>query len=88
MAQGKLKIKTKLPQNVKSNKTKKGPAVTKRNNRPVKAKKKFEESHKLKQIISKTVNKAVEEEIRAQAGSKPTLSKAQEAVAKFNAKKE
>ncbi|KAK9886967.1 hypothetical protein WA026_019225 [Henosepilachna vigintioctopunctata] len=88
MAQGKLKIKSKVPDNVKAKKKSKGSAFTKRNNRPTKAKKKFEDSHKLKQIITKTVNKAVEEDIRAQAGSKPTLSKAQQAVADYHSKKE
>lgn len=49
---------------------------------PIKPKKKqHEESQKLKQIISKTVNKAVEEEIRARAMSNQKKSKVQEAVA-------
>ncbi|KAL1501349.1 hypothetical protein ABEB36_006684 [Hypothenemus hampei] len=86
MAQGKLKVKTKLPANSKKQQ-KKGSANTKRSNAPIKPKKqKFEEAHKLKQIITKTVNKAVEEEIRAKAGkSNFNLSKAQQAVAKYNA---
>lgn len=85
MAQGKLKVKAKLPTNVKKHK-KRGPATTKRSNAPIKPKKQgFQEAHKLKQIITKTVNKAVEEEIRSQAGkSNLNLSKAQEAVANYN----
>lgn len=53
---------------------------------PIKPKKKrFEEAHKLKQIITKTVNKAVEDEMRARAtDGKTKLSKIQEAVASYN----
>lgn len=54
---------------------------------PIKPKKqKSQESQKLKQVITKTLNKAVEEEIRARAGKskKVNLSKAQEAVASYN----
>lgn len=55
--------------------------------RPVKPKmKKFEEAHKLKKLISKAVNKSVEDEIRARASSssKTNLSKAQQVVAAYN----
>ncbi|KAJ8922225.1 hypothetical protein NQ315_004162 [Exocentrus adspersus] len=87
MAQGKLKIKTKLPQNIKIKKQKAGTSA-KRSNCLIKPKKKnHQESQKLKKIISKTVNKAIEEEIRAKATSSQTnLSKAQQAVAKFQSK--
>lgn len=57
--------------------------------RPIKPKKKaFEEAHKLKKLITKTVNKAVEEEIRSRAsdGNK-TLSKAQQFVAAHSSSK-
>lgn len=85
MAQGKLKVKSKLPDNVK-NKKNKGKAVTKRSNRPIQPKKtKLAEANKIKKVISKTVNKAVEDEIRNRAfGEKATLSKAQQAVADHN----
>ncbi|KAJ8926324.1 hypothetical protein NQ314_021309 [Rhamnusium bicolor] len=89
MAQGKLKVKSKLPQNVKSKKQlRKGNAVTKRANCPIQSKKKqHEETQKIKQIISKTVNKAVEEEIRARAiSNKKPLSIAQKAVADHHSK--
>ncbi|KAF7269704.1 uncharacterized protein LOC143198183 [Rhynchophorus ferrugineus] len=85
MAQGKLKVKTKLPANAKKS-NKKGSAVTKRANAPIKRKKQSQqEAQKLKQIITKTVNKAVEEDIRAQAGkTQANLSKAQQAVANYH----
>lgn len=52
----------------------------------MKAKKtKFQEAHKLKQLITKTVNKAVESEIRFKALDGTTnLSKVQQAVATQN----
>ncbi|XP_057662474.1 uncharacterized protein LOC130897563 [Diorhabda carinulata] len=85
MAQGKLKVKTKLPQNAKVKKQK-GSAVTKRANCPRQPKKQ-EVSQKLKQAVSKTVNKSVEDEIRARASKGPkNFSKAQEVVANHNAK--
>ncbi|KAJ8932393.1 hypothetical protein NQ318_012743 [Aromia moschata] len=89
MAQGKLKVKTKLPQNVKSKgKQDKGKAVTKRSNCPIQPKKKkHEEAQKLKQAISKTLNKAVEDEMRNRAtSSQKPLSKAQQAVANHHSK--
>lgn len=84
MAQGKLKIKTKVP--VKKGKSVKGAAVTKRANAPIKPKKqKQQDAHKLKQIITKTLNKAMEDEMRARAGKgKLVLSNAQQVVAKHN----
>ncbi|XP_018573295.1 uncharacterized protein LOC108912533 [Anoplophora glabripennis] len=87
MAQGKLKTKAKVPQNVKTKKSK-GNAVTKRSNCPIKPKKKqHDETQKLKQIVSKAVNKTVEQEIRTRAmGNQKKLSKVQEAVAKHQSK--
>ncbi|CAG9767952.1 unnamed protein product [Ceutorhynchus assimilis] len=88
MAQGKMKIKSKPPPNTKKNQ-KKGPANTKRLNAPMKPKKqKLQEANKLRQAVTKTVNKAVEEEIRATAGKSKlnNLSNAQKAVAKYNKK--
>lgn len=53
---------------------------------PIQAKKtKFAEQQKLKQMVTKNVNKHVELEIRSRAtNGKINLSKAQEAVAKFH----
>ncbi|KAF2905236.1 hypothetical protein ILUMI_00960 [Ignelater luminosus] len=83
MPQGKLKVKTQLPKNVKNKKdAKKGPAISKRANCPIQPKKKkLEESQKIKQNLTKALNKAVEEEMRSRAyeGTKK-LSKAEEAV--------
>ncbi|XP_076386784.1 uncharacterized protein LOC100884084 isoform X2 [Megachile rotundata] len=60
MAQGKLKVKTKVPASAKGK--------AKNKNAPIQPKKKkFEESHKLKQMISKTVNRAMENELREKA---------------------
>ncbi|KOC70890.1 hypothetical protein WH47_02156 [Habropoda laboriosa] len=71
MVQGKLKVKTKVPASSKSkakDKNKRGLAIQRRNNAPIQPKKmKFEESHKLKQMITKTVNKAMENELRQKA---------------------
>lgn len=70
MAQGKLKVKTKLPGGAKgkANKSKKGPAIQRRGNAPIQPKKKkIEEAQKLKQMISKTVNKAMEDDLREKA---------------------
>lgn len=86
MPQGKLKVKTKLPQNAKVKKTiKKGKAVTKRANCPVPSSRtKVDEVRKLKRVVTKTVNKSIEEEIRSRALDKKSLSKVQEAVAKYH----
>ncbi|XP_034182250.1 uncharacterized protein LOC117605252 [Osmia lignaria lignaria] len=79
MAQGKLKVKTKVPTSAKgkakSNKNRKGLPIQRRNNAPIQPKKKkFEEAHKLKQMISKTVNRAMENELREKAlGGKMSL---------------
>nr|CAD7198603.1 unnamed protein product [Timema douglasi] len=69
MPQGKMKVKSKLPAKAKpQKKAAKGPAVTKRGNRPISPKKqKHDESQKLKKIITKTVNAAMEDDLRAQA---------------------
>ncbi|KAB0792482.1 hypothetical protein PPYR_14441 [Photinus pyralis] len=87
MAQGKLKVKSKLPPSVKNKKpAQKGKAVTQRANCPIKPKKqKHQEAQKLKQVVTKSVNKSVEEEMRSRAyeGKRP-LSKAQEAVANYH----
>lgn len=55
---------------------------------PIQPKKKgIAEAKKLKQIIHKTVNKAVEEEIRSRASDQSkSLSAAQKAVAEYNKK--
>lgn len=87
MAQGKMKVKSKVPDSGKKKQSaKKGQSCTQRQNRPIKSKKaKFEESAKLKKIITKSVNKAAEQEIRnMSAGGSHKLSRAQEAVAKYN----
>ncbi|XP_077293953.1 uncharacterized protein LOC143916634 [Arctopsyche grandis] len=88
MAQGKMKVKSKLPDNVKNKKTK-GSAITKRSNAPIQSKKKnIEETHRIKKIISKNVNKKMEEEIRSRATDrKSTLSNAQKAMVAHNAAK-
>lgn len=87
MPQGKLKVKTQLPKNVKNkSQVKKGAPVSKRANKPIKPKKnKIEEAQKIKRVISKSLNKAVEDEMRSRAcSSNKNLSKAQEAVAAYN----
>ncbi|XP_044736911.1 uncharacterized protein LOC123298879 [Chrysoperla carnea] len=87
MAQGKLKVKTKVPMKAKNKQ--KNTSIKPRNNRPVAPKKqKLQEAHKLKKIVTKTVNKAVEQEIRALASSegKQKLSKVQAKVAELNKK--
>ncbi|XP_011700714.1 PREDICTED: uncharacterized protein LOC105457623 [Wasmannia auropunctata] len=83
MAQGKLKVKTKLPAKAKGtkvtkvNKNKKGPAVKRRGNAPVQPKKaKLQETQKLKKMISKTVNTAAEDDLRERAlEGRKTLTK-------------
>ncbi|KAH0561725.1 uncharacterized protein LOC123264967 [Cotesia glomerata] len=85
MAQGKMKVKTKLPDNAKAKQgNKKKPAVQRRGNAPIKAKKaKLLEAHKLKQMITKTVNKAAESELRERAlDGKMSLVKKNPAVKK------
>lgn len=87
MAQGKLKVKTKLPSTVKEkNKNKKNFAIQRRNNAPIQPKKKkFEETHKLKQMITKTVNKAMEDELREKAlEGKKSLTKKNSSILKKN----
>ncbi|KAM7355809.1 uncharacterized protein ACRADG_001758 [Cochliomyia hominivorax] len=86
MVQGKFK-KTKLPANIqKKQKQKNTAAFTRRLNAPIQPKKaKFNENQKIKQAISKTLNKTVENEIRSRAmEGHINLSKAQQAVAKHN----
>uniref|UniRef100_A0A182Q071 Uncharacterized protein n=1 Tax=Anopheles farauti TaxID=69004 RepID=A0A182Q071_9DIPT len=91
MAQGKLKVKSKAPPNAKkggaANK-KKGTAFNKRKNAPIQSKKhKFEEAHKLKQVITRTVNKKNEDDIRKIAYEGQTkLSQAQLAVQEHHRK--
>ncbi|XP_032686396.1 uncharacterized protein LOC116851250 [Odontomachus brunneus] len=70
MPQGKLKVKTKLPEKIKAkvNKSKKGPAIQRRGNAPVQPKKiKLQEAYKLKKMVTKTVNDAMEDELRERA---------------------
>ncbi|CAH1986685.1 unnamed protein product [Acanthoscelides obtectus] len=88
MAQGKLKTKAKLPGNIKSKQKPKGGAVTKRANRPIKPKKAGkDEIRKLNQIVTKTVNSAIEQDIRNRAIPKrQTMSKAQQAVSEHHKK--
>ncbi|GLV41874.1 uncharacterized protein CBL_13606 [Carabus blaptoides fortunei] len=87
MAQGKLKVKAKLPKGVKKKKSaNKGPSVSKRANCPITPKKKkFEEANKIKKMISKSVNQAMEVEMRSLATSgKKNFTKAEQAVAAHN----
>ncbi|XP_050472397.1 uncharacterized protein LOC126864762 [Bombus huntii] len=82
MVQGKLKVKAKVPSTVKGkSKNKKSSGIQRRNNAPIQPKKrKFEETHKLKQIITKTVNKAMEDELREKALEGKRLLTRKEAV--------
>uniref|UniRef100_A0A1L8DBS0 Uncharacterized protein n=1 Tax=Nyssomyia neivai TaxID=330878 RepID=A0A1L8DBS0_9DIPT len=89
MPQGKIKVKTKVPDAVKAKlqkKKKSGVAFTRRANAPIQAKKtKMQGTQKIKQLLSKAVNKSVEEDIRARASEGViNFSKAQHAVAKHN----
>lgn len=79
MAQGKLKVKTKLPSGVKSKKGK-GKAVTKRPNAPVPSKS-LVERNKMKMAVTKMVNAAAEEQLRALVTTTPQLSAAQQRAA-------
>ncbi|XP_058829491.1 uncharacterized protein LOC131688896 [Topomyia yanbarensis] len=86
MAQGKLKVKAKPPSNVKKGANKKGNAFNKRKNAPIQSKKhKFYEAHKLKQAVTKTVNKKNEDEIRKLVyDGQKNLSQAQQAVSEHH----
>ncbi|XP_018321158.1 uncharacterized protein LOC108734208 [Agrilus planipennis] len=89
MAQGKLKVKTKVPQGVKSKKPNKNvTSLAKRINKPIQPKKsKMKSEQKMKKLLTKNLNKAIEEEVRSVAYSSNTklnLSKAQKAVAQQN----
>ncbi|XP_016925730.2 uncharacterized protein [Drosophila suzukii] len=86
MPQGKFK-KAKLPASIQKKKNQKQAAFTRRSNAPIQAKKaKFNETQKIKSVISKSVNKSVESELRSRAHEGYIqLSKAQEAVAKHHA---
>ncbi|CAL7947653.1 unnamed protein product [Xylocopa violacea] len=77
MAQGKLKVKAKVPPLKGKNNNKRGSAIQRRNNAPIQPKKKkFEEAHKLKQMITRTVNRAMENELREKAlDGKKSLTK-------------
>ncbi|XP_031635176.1 uncharacterized protein LOC116348334 [Contarinia nasturtii] len=81
MPQGKFKLKTKVPNQKQKQK---GKAFTRRPNAPIQPKKQqFTEQQKLKQMVSKNVNRVVEDEIRGRAKEGHiNLSKAQQAVAK------
>ncbi|KAG7188162.1 hypothetical protein KM043_013380 [Ampulex compressa] len=72
MAQGKLKVKDKRPSLVKekSKKTKKEPAHRRRGNAPVQPKTQHQEAKKLKKMITKIVDQAMEEELSYHAYSK------------------
>nr|XP_014099123.2 leydig cell tumor 10 kDa protein homolog [Bactrocera oleae] len=86
MVQGKFK-KAKLPASVqKKQKQKTAKPFTRRSNAPIQPKKaKFNEQQKIKNAISKTVNKSVENELRSRAvEGQIKLCKAQEAVAKHH----
>uniref|UniRef100_A0A6M2DS87 Uncharacterized protein n=1 Tax=Xenopsylla cheopis TaxID=163159 RepID=A0A6M2DS87_XENCH len=88
MAQGKIKVKTNVPLKNTKNKKPKGKATSRRANAPIQPKKKkFEESSKLKQMITKTVNKSLEADIRAIANdNNKILSEAQKAVVAHNSR--
>ncbi|VVC92619.1 uncharacterized protein LOC126968649 [Leptidea sinapis] len=81
MAQGKMKLKSKLPDGAKVKKGK-GKAVTKRSNAPVKSKDKVVKKNKMKNTVTKMVNAAAEKQLRALATGAPELSAAQQRVAK------
>lgn len=82
MAQGKLKVKSKLPSGAKVKKNKnKGKAVTKRNNAPVRSKSQAIERNKMKANVTKMVNAVAEKQLRSLATDTPTLSAAQQRVA-------
>ncbi|KAH8257118.1 hypothetical protein KR038_003859 [Drosophila bunnanda] len=85
MPQGKFK-KAKMPASMQKQKKQKQAAFTRRQNAPIQAKKaKFNETQKIKAVISKSVNKSVESELRSRAHEGYIqLSKAQEAVAKHH----
>ncbi|XP_055600486.1 uncharacterized protein LOC129749532 [Uranotaenia lowii] len=88
MAQGKMKVKSKAPVNNKKPGNKKGSAFSKRKNAPIQSKKhKFNEAHKLKQVVSRAVNQKNEDEIRklVYEGQK-NLSQAQQAVMEHHKK--
>lgn len=89
MAQGKIKVKTNVPLKNAKGKKQKGKATMRRANAPIQPKKKkFEESSKLKQMITKTVNKSLEADIRAIADdNNKILSEAQKAVVAHNSRK-
>lgn len=83
MAQGKLKVKTKLPSGAKARKGKnkaKGKAVTKRPNAPVPSKSLIERN-KMKAAVTKMVNSVAEQQLRALATTTPQLSAAQQRAA-------
>ncbi|CAH2102153.1 unnamed protein product [Euphydryas editha] len=80
MAQGKMKVKSKLPPGAKTKKNK-GKAVTKRSNAPVKSKAQAAEKNKMKATVTKMVNKAAEQQLRSLATDTPQLSAAQQRVA-------
>ncbi|XP_026759141.2 uncharacterized protein LOC113518425 [Galleria mellonella] len=81
MAQGKLKVKNKLPAGAKIKKGK-GKAITKRINAPVPSKAKAIEKNKMKDKLTKMVNAAAEQQLRALASSSGELSAAQQRAAK------
>ncbi|CAG9581780.1 unnamed protein product [Danaus chrysippus] len=82
MAQGKMKVKSKLPQGAKSKKGKtKGKAVTKRPNAPVRSKNQVILKNKMKATVTKMVNAAAEKQLRSLATDTPQLSAAQQRVA-------
>lgn len=80
MAQGKLKVKSKLPAGAKTKKAK-GKAITKRNNAPARSKAPAVDRNKMKVNVTKMVNAAAEQQLRALATQTPQLSEAQKRVA-------
>ncbi|XP_055631829.1 uncharacterized protein LOC129771807 [Toxorhynchites rutilus septentrionalis] len=89
MAQGKLKLKKKDPVNNKKGANKKGEAFSRRKRAPIQSKKhKFQESLKLQQAVSRTLNQKNEDDIRklVYEGQK-NLSQAQQAVSEHHKKK-
>nr|XP_012235669.1 PREDICTED: uncharacterized protein LOC105679917 [Linepithema humile] len=77
MPQGKLKVKTKLPTSVKAKASKAKKSTKRRGNAPVQPKKtRSQETQKLKKMIAKTVNNAMENELREKAlEGRKTLTK-------------
>ncbi|XP_065337366.1 uncharacterized protein LOC135937936 [Cloeon dipterum] len=88
MPQGKMKVKAKVPEKYNKKKSQiKGPAVTKRANRPEKPK--VSSLQKLKNETIKNINKSTEDELRQKAlDGKVNLGKGKKRPAPGTEKKE